>query len=125
MASHMKPINRTDLIQTLRPRVFEIDTGLFRGYVDIRERQSGVSASSRSEYCPNTAVSRDLAERQALDLAKHIRTISQRVGIRSQLLCDSLSDGHAGRHELDSIPAFLIRRSAATPSTRKHLRAVA
>ncbi|WP_415805981.1 hypothetical protein [Bordetella muralis] len=121
----MKPFNRTDRIQTLRPRVLEIDTGLFRGYVDIRERQAGVPASSKSEYCTNTAASRDLAERQALGLAKQIRMASQRVGIRSQLLCDSLSDNHAGRHELDSIPAFLIRRPVNAPSTRKHLRAVA
>ncbi|OZI56825.1 hypothetical protein [Bordetella genomosp. 4] len=121
----MKLFNRTDRIQTLRPRVLEIDTGLFRGYVDIRERPAVISAAARSEYCANTAVSRDLAERQALELAKQIRAASQRVGIRSQLLCDSLSDNHAGRHELDSIPAFLIRRPATAPSTRKHLRAVA
>lgn len=67
-----------------------------------------------------------MAERQAFELAKKISAASRRVGFVTQLICDSLGDSYAGRAELDSVPAFLIRRAPATPSvTRKHLRAVA
>lgn len=122
----MKLINDTDRIRILRPRVLEIDNGLYRGYVDTHERQSGVATLCKSHYCQSAGISRDMAERQAFELAKKISAASRRVGFVTQLICDSLGDSYAGRAELDSVPAFLIRRAPATPSvTRKHLRAVA
>ena len=121
----MKPIQHTRRIQTIRPRVLEIDTGAFRGYVDIQERESGVATSCKSQYCQSVSVSRDMAERQALALAKSIRAASRETGTVTQLLCESLNDCHAGRRELDNIPAFLIRPAKPVTLTRPHLRAVA
>ena len=121
----MKSSNNIDRIQTIRPRVLEIDAGLFRGYVDIQERDGSTATSRKSHYCQNVSASRDLAERQALNLAKHIGAAARHSGASAQLLCDSLSDSYAARRELDNVPAFLIRPTKTAPITRQHLRAVA
>ncbi|WP_459617477.1 hypothetical protein [Bordetella sp. 2513F-2] len=121
----MKILNDVTFIQTLRPRVIELEYGIFRGYVDILERRPG-AAASKVRYCQNVCMSRDLAERQALELATHLNLSARGAGAYSRLLCDSLSDTFAGRSELDSVPSSLLRRdTATTPVVRRHLRVVA
>lgn len=121
----MTQTNNIDGIQTIRPRVLEIDSGLFRGYVDIQDRHVDGATWRKSQYCQNISSSRSLAERHALELAHHLRAASQREGARTQLLCDSLSNHHNDPRELDNIPAFLVRRPHMHTIVRKHLRAVA
>jgi len=121
----MAQTNNIDGIQTIRPRVLEIDGGLFRGYVDIQSRQADGATSRKSQYCQNISSSRSLAERHALELANHLRAASQHEGVTTQLLDDSLSNHHNDPRELDNIPAFLVRRPHTRTIVHKHLRAVA
>lgn len=121
----MTQTNNIDGIQTIRPRVLDIDSGLFRGYVDIQSRHADGVTSRKSHYCQNISSSRSLAERHALELANHLCVASQHEGITTQLLCDSLSNHHNDPHQLDNIPAFLVHRPHTHTIVRKHLRAVA
>ncbi len=121
----MKLLNDTQRVQSLRPRVIEIDYGLFRGYVDIQDHSPNAGTSSKAQYCRTAVPSRELAERQALELARRLGTQARQAGASTHLMCDSLGDGLAGRRELDGIPASLLRREAGRATARKHLRAVA
>lgn len=122
----MNTWNNVNCIQTLRPRVLELEYGIFRGYVDVQERCPG-NAASKIHYCRNVCRSRDLAERQAMELAEHLKRIAKVSGATSRLLRDSLSDVYAGRQELDTVPESLLRRDTGKPAVvkKRHLRIVA
>ncbi|GAB1579745.1 hypothetical protein [Bordetella petrii] len=121
----MKLLNDSQRVQSLRPRVIEIDYGLFRGYVDVQEHSANAGTSCKARYCRAAVPSRELAERQALELARRLGAQARQAGASTQLMCDSLGDGLAGRRELDGIPASLLRHETSRATARKHLRAVA
>jgi len=121
----MRAFKHAIRVQVLRPRVMELEYGVFRGYVDVQGGFAGGGAT-RVHYCRHASPSRDLAERQAMDLAAQLSAAAKAAGAATRLLCDSLSDAYAGRRELDSVPLSLLQQDIVRrPAAKRHLRIVA
>lgn len=110
-------------LKSVRPNVMEIEYGAFRGYADVIDC-SPQAPTCKRHFCRTVWPSRDMAERQALELARSIQRGQGSGASRSVLLAASLSDAMAGRKPLEFVPISLVKRPTA-PIAKRHLRLVA
>lgn len=121
----MAPISQKPLaLKSVRPNVMEVEFGAFRGYVDVIDHTQQMPLC-KTHFCRTVWPSRDMAEQQAMELARDLQRARGFGALRAVLLTASLSDAAAGRKPLEFVPASLVKRQPTMPVTKRHLRLVA
>lgn len=121
----MAPISQKPLaLKSVRPNVMEVEYGAFRGYVDVIDH-SQQAPLCKTHFCRTVWPSRDMAEYQAMELARGIQRARGLGSSRAVLLTASLSDAATGRKPLEFVPASLVKQQPTLPMAKRHLRLVA
>lgn len=107
---------------SVRPNVMEVEYGAFRGYVDVIDHARQIPMC-KTHFCGTVWPSRDMAEHQAMELARSLRAAAG--ASRAMLLTARLSDAAAGRKPLEFVPVSLVKQQPTVPVVKRHLRLVA
>lgn len=120
----MAPISQKPLaLKSVRPNVMEVEYGAFRGYVDVIDHTQQTTVC-RTHFCRTIWPSREMAEQQAMELARGFQDARGSGASMAALLTAGLSDAAAGRKPLEFVPISLVKRPTA-PVGKRHLRLVA
>ncbi|MCY1201975.1 hypothetical protein D9M72_134530 [compost metagenome] len=121
----MAPLSQKPLaLKSVRPNVMEVEYGAFRGYVDVIDHTEQMPMC-KTHFCRTVWPSRDMAEQEALELARGLQRARGLGAARAVLLTASLSDAAAGRKPLDLFPVGLVKQQPTIPVVKRHLRLVA
>ncbi|MGE8687532.1 MAG: hypothetical protein ACN6PJ_10375 [Achromobacter sp.] len=121
----MAPISQKPLaLKSVRPNVMEVEYGAFRGYVDVIDH-SQQTPMCKTHFCRTVWPSRDMAEQQAMELARSLQRARVPGASRAMLLTAGLSDATAGRKPLEFVPVSLVKQQPTMPVAKRHLRLVA
>lgn len=121
----MDPTSQTPLaLKYVRPNVMEVEYGAFRGYVDVIDHTQQ-TPHCKTHFCRTVWPSRDMAEQQAMELARGLQRARGFGASRTALLTASLGDAAAGRKPLEFVPVSLVKQQPTVPMVKRHLRLVA